>query len=264
MFNASFWLNKAAKLHQQDRLEAANATWFTSYLCCRWSYTSALTRCPYNKHTGKVKALLVNVCEEGESYSPQERIKIQSVAISSEEELRVFGGVSGGRTEERRVSPGEMDFKAETVETQAPTAEQSVILPPFKLLPHSLSVPLRLQWGFVCFLLQIPLREQQRSPSTCQCTVYPRFFRGSAAVRWCAAWVRNGRSVDFGTWNTGLEMFSELRCQTPPLQHYSHCSLPHYCTPLPLPQRIHTRTHTDTGGHTLTIFAERQLCWQAR
>lgn len=53
-------------------------------------------------------------------------------------------------------------------------------------------------------------------------------------------------------------MFSELRCQTPPLQQCIYCSLPCYCTPLPQPQRTHT--HSRARTHTPT---QRQLSWQA-
>lgn len=89
-------------------------------------------------------------------------------------------------------------------------------------------------------------------------SVHLRYIPGScflffaAVVRGCAAVVSSStaRSVDFGTWNTGLEMFSELRCQTPPLQQCIYCSLPCYCTPLPQPQRTHTHTGADTHSNT--------------
>lgn len=98
--------------------------------------------------------------------------------------------------------------------------------------------------------------EIPKPPSESTCGVF-RVWEvcGSAAARWRAAVVSNGRSLDFGTWNTGLEMFSEPRCQTPPLQQCIYCSLPCYCTPLPQLQRTHTHTPT---------LVERQLCWQAR
>lgn len=130
-----------------------------------------------------------------------------------------------------------MYFNGETAETNTPATE----------------VLSRRRWNFtlsgycaVSFLSEIPLRTRQPSPSTCDIF---RFWEacGSAAVRWCAAAASSGRSVDFGTWNTGLEMFSKLRCQTPPLQQCIYCSLPCYCTPLPQPRRTHTLTLTHSN-----------------
>ena len=58
--------------------------------------------------------------------------------------------------------------------------------------------------------------------------------------------------VDFGTWNSGLVMFSELRGQTPPLQHCIYCSLSHTVHDCTF-ERTDSDRFNAKGGVTLAV-----------
>ena len=173
--------------------------------------------------------------------------KIKSVVISSSWKLEVCfaGRVSGG---EETVEPPELT--AETHCWKLPTHTTKVFAEHTNFTPlRLLSSPLSLSGNLTSDTAAAAAAAASSS------SVHLRYIPGlwcfflSLSVRGCAAVVSSStaRSVDFGTWNTGLEMFSELRCQTPPLQQCIYCSLPCYCTPQPQHTHTHTHTHSNTA-----------------